>query len=180
MSPRKLFALAALLLAVGSIWWLVQVRREVNRIEIVTGEPAAVPGTIPEPAVPEGKVLTAEEPSFFVDYRLQRDRIRAREMEMLNQIIENEKISAEGKKQAEQQLLSLIALMEKELLVENMVRAKGYPEAVFFYRDGLANVVVEAENISEREAVQLAEMVSGLAGVKMEEVAVVEHRNFKE
>lgn len=175
MSARKLFALAALVLAVGSVWWLVQVRKEVNRIEIVTGEPAAEPGIFPVPPVPEEKALTTGESSFFVEYRLQREQTRARETEMLNQIIENEKISEEGKKQAEQQLLSLIALMEKELLVENLVKAKGYRDAVFFYRDGLANVVVAAENLSEREVVQLAEMVSGLAGIRMEEVAVVEH-----
>ena len=70
----------------------------------------------------------------------------------------------------------MIALMEKELLVENMVKAKGYREAVFFYRDGLANVVVDAEELSDREVVQLAEMASGLAGIRIEEVAVVKHR----
>lgn len=177
MSAKKLFALAALVLAVSSIWWLVQVQQEVNRIEIVTGEPAAEPGMAPVSPIPEQKVPAAGGASFFVEYRLQRDQTRARETEMLNQIIENEKISEEGKKQAEQQLLSLIALMEKELLVENMVKAKGYREAVFFYRDGLANVVVAAESLSEREVVQLAEMVSGLAGIRMEEVAVVERGN---
>ncbi|MBT9172783.1 MAG: hypothetical protein DDT21_01169 [Syntrophomonadaceae bacterium] len=174
MPPKKLFTLLALLLAIASIWWLVQVDREVNRIEIVTGE--AVPEPVAEVAVPDEKAATEERPLFFVEYRLQRDRVRSREIEMLNQIIENEKISAEGKKQAEQQLLSLIALMEKELLVENMVRAKGYREAVFFYRDGLANVVVDTEELSDREVVQLAEMVSGLAGIRIEEVAVVKHR----
>lgn len=175
MSHRRIFVLAALLLAFGCVWWLMQVEREVNRIEIVTGEPPASSVMAPDSPAAGEKVLTAEGPSFFVEYRLQRDSIRSREMEMLNQLVENEKVSEEGKKQAEQQLLSLIALMEKELLVENMVKAKGYRDAVFFYRDGLANVVVEAEDLSERDVVQLAEMVSGLAGIRMEEVAVVEH-----
>jgi stage III sporulation protein AH len=174
MPPKKLFTLLALLLAIAGIWWLVQVDREVNRIEIVTGDP--VPEAVAEVAVAEEKAVTEKMPSFFAEYRLQRDRVRSREIEMLNQIIENEKISTEAKKQAEQQLLSLIAMMEKELLVENMVKAKGYREAVFFYRDGLANVVVDVEELSEREVVQLAEMVSGLAGIGIEEVAVVKHR----
>jgi stage III sporulation protein AH len=174
MPPKKLFTLLALLLAIAGIWWLAQVDREVNRIEIVTGDPA--PEEVAEVAVPDDNVATGETPSFFAEYRLQRDRVRSREIEMLNQIIENEKISTEGKKQAELQLLSLIALMEKELLVENMVKAKGFRDAVFFYRDGLANVVVDVEELSEREVVQLAEMVSGLAGIGIEEVAVVKHR----
>jgi stage III sporulation protein AH len=177
MSAKKLFALAALLLVVGSIWWLAQVRKEVERIEVVSGKPETEPEMVQVLRVPEEKVPTTEEASFFVEYRLQREQTRARETEMLNQIIENEKISEEGKRQAEQQLLSLIALMEKELLVENLVKAKGYRDAIFFYRDGLANVVVAAESLSEREVVQLAEMVSGLAGIRMEEVAVVKHGN---
>jgi len=178
MSPKKIFILGALILAVGCLWWLERVDREVNRIEIGAKEPA--PAHAPA-LLPEAEALTEnQEPSenraFFVEYRLQRERVRAKEAEMLNQIIENEKVSAEGKIQAEQQLLALIALMEKELLVENMVKAKGYSEAVFFYRERLANVVVNAEELSEREVVQLAEMVSGLTGVKMEEVTVVVHQ----
>jgi stage III sporulation protein AH len=175
MSQRKIFVLAALLLAFGCVWWLMQVEKEVNRIEIVAGEPPAASVVAPAAPATGEKMPAVEGPAFFAEYRLQRDSIRAREMEMLNQFIENEKISEEGKQQAEQQLLSLIALMEKELLVENMVKAKGYRDAVFFYRDGLANVVVEAENLTERDVVQLAEMISGLAGIRMEEVAVVEH-----
>ena len=95
MPPKKLFTLLALLLAIASIWWLVQVDREVNRIEIVTREAVLEP--VAEVAVPDEKAETEDRPVFFVEYRLQRDRVRSREIEMLNQIIENEKISTEGK-----------------------------------------------------------------------------------
>jgi len=176
MSPKKIFILGALILAVGCLWWLERVDREVNRIEIVPKEPAHAPALLPEAEALTENLDPSEYSAFFVEYRLQRERVRAKEAEMLNQIIENEKVSAEGKSQAEQQLLALIALMEKELLVENMVKAKGYSEAVFFHRERLANVVVNAEELSEREVVQLAEMVSGLTGLKMEEVTVVVHR----
>ena len=63
---------------------------------------------------------------FFVEYRLQRDRVRASEIEMLERMIENPNISPEGKKKAEAQLLALTAAMEEELLVENMLKAEGY------------------------------------------------------
>jgi stage III sporulation protein AH len=175
-SQKKFLLLAMLLVGAACVWWLVQVDREVKKIEIVTGEELAVPGIIPGPEDMDENFDPAQFKAFFIEYRLQRDRVRAREVELLNQMIENEKISPEGKKQAEEQLLALVAQMEKELLVENMLKAQGYRDAIFFYRNGLANVVLEAERLSEQELVQVAQMVSRVAGVKMEEVTVVEHR----
>jgi stage III sporulation protein AH len=173
MRKGRLVTLVVLVIALTCVWWLVQVDKEVSRIEILTDDPYTP------------SIVTDEEPeswdldqfkAFFVEYRLQRDRVRANEVEMLNQMIDNPSISAEGKKEAEQQLLNLIGMMEKELLVENMLKAQGYKDAVFFYRNAMANVVVQSDKLSEREFMQIAEMVSGATGVKMEEVTVVEHQ----
>ncbi|MFW0861770.1 MAG: hypothetical protein AAGT88_06775 [Dethiobacter sp.] len=39
----------------------------------------------------------------------------------------------------------------------------------------MTNVVVQADNLKDQEFIQIAEMVSGVTGVEMEEVKVVEH-----
>ena len=94
---------------------------------------------------------------------------------MLNQMIENPEISAEGKKKAEEQLLALIELMEKELMIESMLKAQGYKDVVFFMRDGQVNVVVAAVALGEEEFMQIAEAVSTAAGVSLENISVTEH-----
>ncbi|MBS4030476.1 MAG: SpoIIIAH-like family protein [Clostridiales bacterium] len=176
-SQRRTSTLALLLIAVVAVWWLVQVEREVSRIEILTEEELAIPSIIPDTdSTPESWDMDQFK-AFFIEYRLQRDRVRASEVEMLNQMIDNPNMSAEGKKQAEEQLLKLVSMMEKEMLVENMLKAHGYKDAIFFYQEGLVNVVVQAEQLTEQEFLQIAEMVSTVTGVKMEEVTVVEHNS---
>ena len=112
---------------------------------------------------------------FFVEYRMQRERVRANEIEMLERMIENPNISPEGKKKAEAQLLSLTATMEEELLVENMLKAQGYKDVIIFTKEGQASVVVQAVKLNEEQFLQIAETVSNATGVRMENIAVLEH-----
>lgn len=170
---RKIMTLSVLMVTLAAIWWLAGLGSEA--IKTVSPENVAAPNVIDVPDAKLDILEATEYEAFFVEYRLQRDRVRGKELEMLNGMIGNPDISQEGKKQAEDQLLSLVETMEKELLVENMLKAHGFADAVFFYRGRMTNVVVQAENLSDQEFLQIAEMVSGATGVEMEEVTVVEH-----
>jgi len=191
-TTKRLTTVVLLVLAVAAIWYVKQigddrisitgagtekvqeVSGQVNDWENVTTgeeetEAAGIIDLNPELWEPE------TEETFFVEYRMQRDRVRANEIEMLNQMIENPEISAEGKKKAEEQLLALIELMEKELMIESMLKAQGYKDVVFFMRDGQVNVVVAAVALGEEEFMQIAEAVSTAAGVSLENISVTEH-----
>ncbi|NLP37952.1 MAG: SpoIIIAH-like family protein [Firmicutes bacterium] len=191
-TTKRLTTVVLLVLAVAAIWYVKQigddrisitgagtekvqeVSGQVNDWENVTTgeeetEAAGIIDLNPELWEPES------EETFFVEYRMQRDRVRANEIEMLNQMIENPEISAEGKKKAEEQLLALIELMEKELMIESMLKAQGYKDVVFFMRDGQVNVVVAAVALGEEEFMQIAEAVSTAAGVSLENISVTEH-----
>ena len=175
MSKRSV-TLAVLLLLVGCIWWLVQVDKEIGKIDIVPDEMNSVPSLVPSSEETPDNWDIERSDAFFIEYRLQRDRVRADEVEKLNGILDNDNVSADGKKNAEEQLLQIIQTMEKELLVENLLKAQGYKDAIFFSRDGLANVVVQSDKLSDKEFMQITEMVSSVAGIKMEDVVVVEHQ----
>ncbi|MBS3983705.1 MAG: SpoIIIAH-like family protein [Dethiobacter sp.] len=170
---RKIMTLSILVVTLTAVWWLAGLGGQ----SIKTDSPVnvAVPAIIDDSEATPGNLELEEYAAFFVEYRLQRDRVRGKELEMLNGMIGNPDISQEGKKQAEAQLLALVETMEKELLVENMLKAHGFADAVFFYRGRMTNVVVQAENLKDQEFLQIAEMVSGVTGVEMEEVTVVEH-----
>jgi stage III sporulation protein AH len=174
LSPKKAVSLTVVLLLGVCVWWLLQVDKEVSRFEFTPDESKVLPSIGPEQA-PDSWDLNQFR-AFFIEYRLQRDRVRSNEMEILNQMMANPNISADGKREAEKQMLALVETMEKELLVENLLKAQGYKDAIFFYHHGMANVVVQSEKLSDREFLQIAEMVSSVTGVKMEEVTVVEHQ----
>ncbi|NLZ92592.1 MAG: SpoIIIAH-like family protein [Firmicutes bacterium] len=195
---RKITTIVLLVLALAAVWYAKQFQSD--RINIVSpGDQEAVsenernekegadketggePQKTDDPAVPttsdpeQGNWNLESFEEFFVEYRLQRDRIRSNEIEMLNKMIDNPNITAEGKKEAEEQLLALIELMEKELMVENMLKAQGYKDAVFFLKDGRVNIVVQAAKLDETQFMQIADMVSVATGVRIEDISVVEH-----
>ncbi|EEG78330.1 SpoIIIAH-like family protein [Dethiobacter alkaliphilus] len=175
-SSRKLITVAILVVMVVAVWWLADMQ-DVDRFDISSPaeEDPIVPSVVtdPEPDLENWNIEDFK--AFFVEYRLQRDRVRGKEQEMLNQMIDNPNVSEEAKKQAEEQMLKLIDMMEKELLVENMLKAHGFKDAIFFYRDDMVNVVIQAENLSEEEFLQIAEMVSSATGVGIERISVTEH-----
>jgi stage III sporulation protein AH len=170
---RKLVTLMILVVTVAAVWWLVDMNRDI--FEIISHDPPSVPSVLPDREPDPENWDLDQFKAFFVEYRMQRERVRANEVEMLNQMVDNPNISEAGKRQAEEQLLALIEVMEKELMVENLLKANGFRDAVFFYRGNVANVVVQAENLSDQEFLQIAEMVSSATGVAMEHVVVVEH-----
>ncbi|UMZ73956.1 SpoIIIAH-like family protein [Natranaerofaba carboxydovora] len=115
------------------------------------------------------------EEEFFVEYRLQRDRIRSEEIEKLNQLMDNPEISQEAKERAENKLLEILNVMEKEMLIENLIKSYGFEDAILFYRQDSATVAVKAENLSETEVRQIVELVSDKIGLNLDEVKVVEN-----
>lgn len=194
---RKVTTIVLLVLALAAVWYAKQFQSD--RINIVspgeqedvsdnegkTADDEDAEGEDPE-STEEPTVSTISDPEagnwnpesfeeFFVEYRLQRDRVRSNEVEMLNKMVDNPNITAEGKKEAEEQLLVLIELMEKELMVENMLKAQGYKDAVFFLKDGRVNIVVQAAKLDETQFMQIADMVSTSTGVSIGDISVVEH-----
>lgn len=111
--------------------------------------------------------------AFFVEYRLQRERVRAQEVEMLEDILNNPNSSNTAKEEAENMIIELVKIMEQELLIENMIKAQGFEDAIFFYRNRAATVMVKQKEISEREFVQITDTVSGVVGVGREDVQVI-------
>ncbi|NLZ29049.1 MAG: SpoIIIAH-like family protein [Firmicutes bacterium] len=111
--------------------------------------------------------------AFFAEYRMERGRVRAQEKELLEELINNGKASESSRREAEERLLALVELMEKELLLENMIKAQGFEDALFFYREGRATVMVRSEGMSEVETALVVDAASGVVGVEPEAVQVL-------
>ncbi len=114
---------------------------------------------------------------FFVEYRLYRDRVRSREIEMLESTLQDASVSLESRERAEKKMLELVDTMEKELIIENSLKARGYEDALFFYRNDLATVMVKADELSEEEILQVSNMAARAAGIEREGVKILIKRS---
>ena len=97
--------------------------------------------------------------SFFSEYRLERDKNRSKEYDMWQNIIESEKAEATFKNLAQQEIVKLVALTEKEMIIENLIIAKGFKDALVFLTDDSVTVLVGAKELTSANVAQIQDIV---------------------
>ena len=85
-----------------------------------------------------GTVTTA---NYFSTYRAERTSTRSEELIQLDSVIALYEVGDEKYEEATEMKLSIVTAMEKELVLENMVRSLGFSDAV-------VSVSVESENVN--------------------------------
>lgn len=134
--------------------------------KVTPGEPGLMPGSPP--------VLVEPTRDFFAEHRLEREKQRSMQVELLREIINNANTSAEVRTQAQHEWLGLTALMEKELTVEKLVVSKGFDDVILVLNQDVANVIIKAQGLTSAEALQVIELVATSLGVKTDRVRVIE------
>ena len=111
-----------------------------------------------DPTMTDGDAVT----TFFSDYRTNRETARAEEMSYLDAIIASEDSSAEAKTTAEEMKQELLGNIEAELVIESLIKAKGFEDAIVTMSTENINIIVDQP---ELEAAQ----VSQILGIILEE-----------
>jgi len=109
--------------------------------------------------------------SFFASFRLDRDETRQKEIEYLDAIIE-QGADRETLADAQQQKLSIVNNMEKELTVESLLKAKGFADAAVTLHSGAVNVILSAETLTDEQVAQVLDIVMRETGESAESVKV--------
>lgn len=115
-----------------------------------------------------------EESDFFAQARLDREAGRSRSIETFNTIISSENADSEAKASAQQGVLELAQNTETETAVENLLRAKGFEDAVCYINNGMANVVVKAEILDSADVAKISEVVTEQSGISQDKIKIME------
>lgn len=99
-------------------------------------------------------------PTFFQSYRSDREVTREQEIETLNEIIASASSSAETIAEAEAQKLRICSAMETELILEGLIKAHGFEDAVVTISTENVNVVVKDEEVTQEEAAQILSIIT--------------------
>ena len=115
-----------------------------------------------------------EEKDFFAQARLDREAGRSRSIETYNAVLENENSDEAAKASAQQGVLELAQNTETETAVENLLRARGFEDAVCYINGDMANVVVKTQMLDSESAAQISEIVSAQSGIAQEKIKIME------
>ncbi len=117
------------------------------------------------------QVVPVMAPDFFTEYRLERDKIRSERSDLLREIIKDAK-TEDTKHQAQETILKMTLEKQREAEMENLIKAKGFGDALVFIRDNSVSAVVKTTALTREEVIQVAEVICRIAGVKPEDVTV--------
>lgn len=116
---------------------------------------------------------TSQKDDFFANYRLERERVRAQMVEMLNSVISDPNSDAASRKDAQKKLMDISDHMERELQLENLIKAKGYDEAAMFIQSGSATAILKKDGMMEEDVSAVADIISRVTGYNLEDIVVI-------
>ncbi|MBN4062779.1 MAG: stage III sporulation protein AH [Alkaliphilus sp.] len=126
----------------------------------------------------EIKQVIADEKSmksttFFIESKLHRDKKRSEMISNLNEIINNQLTSENIRTQAQETKLLVIVNTEREMLVENMIVAKGFTDAIVYISDQRINIVVNTASLNEEDVAKIVDIVKRETEITLDNIIIM-------
>lgn len=109
---------------------------------------------------------------YFASAKLTREQTRAKNKETLMNIVNDKAIASADKKSAIRQVAAITKNSEKENAAEIMLQAKGFENAIVSISDGNADVVVDAEGLTQQQIAQIEDIVKRKTGVEASNIVI--------
>ena len=116
-------------------------------------------------------IIPVSSPDFFIEYRLERDKIRSERSDLLRESIKNAK-NDDSRNQAQDIILKMIAEKQKETEMESLIKSRGFSDALVFIRENSVSAIVKTTSLSKEEVIQVADVISRISGVKAEDISI--------
>lgn len=138
----------------------------VHRINLPTPITAKEPPAVKMPA-------EISEKNSLLDLKMERNRERSQEIERLQEFLTKNGLSDEVRKQAEQELWRLTQAGVKEHELENLLKAKGFNEALVTICQKLVTVVIAGKLHADQVSV-IGQMASEVTAFDLDQVQIIE------
>ncbi|MDD3850527.1 MAG: SpoIIIAH-like family protein [Firmicutes bacterium] len=112
--------------------------------------------------------------SFFIQSRLDRNKNRSFYIETLNGIVADTNIDTSVKEMAQTEMITLIKKSETESIIENLIKAKGFKDALVIMGEDSVNIIVNSEKLTEAQVAQIKDIVSREAEVDINNIKIME------
>lgn len=117
---------------------------------------------------------TTASSNFFETYKLDRDAARSSQIELLNEIINSAYATQAEKTSATESKQALASKMEQELILEGLIKAKGFSDAVVTIGSSYYNVIVKDNgNLGSNEVAQILSVVQSETGASATNVKII-------
>jgi len=109
---------------------------------------------------------------FFSEFRLERDRSRSAQQEVIREVLGGATLDPAVKADATQRYLWLGKASGLESEAEGLIRSLGFSDAIVFLSEGSANVIVRSASLERAQVAQIADIVARTCGVRAQSITV--------
>lgn len=111
--------------------------------------------------------------NYFVEYRLSRDKLRANLVDRLDEIVNNNNTTEVVRSEAQEEIIKLGNISQKELEIEGLIKSKGFTEALTFITDKDIKVVVDSKELTEQDMVKILDIVKSETTFDMNNIKIM-------
>ena len=115
---------------------------------------------------------SAVEGEFFVQAKLEREQARAKQQDMLTEMMNNDNLTAEEISQCTDNMLTIQQRIEKETAAEAMIKAKGFTNVYVRIDDETVDVVVDKENLTDSDIAQIEDIVKRKTSMSSDKIRI--------
>lgn len=109
---------------------------------------------------------------YFTSYRSDRQTTRDQELLYYDAIISSESSSAEVIANAEAKKMEIISKMESELIMEGMIKSKGFEDAVVAISNNNVNVIIKTAKLESNEVAQIVSIIKEQTGKGIDNIVI--------
>lgn len=110
--------------------------------------------------------------TYFVQAKLDREQARAKQKDVLTEMINNANVDKEQRAECASAMLDIQKRIEKETAAEAMIESKGFNEAYVRIDDNTVDVVVSKPELSDAEKAQIEDIVVRKTGIAVENIRI--------
>ena len=123
---------------------------------------------------PETEAVAAPaDTEYFQSARITRDKARSDSLDILREVAEGE-ASEEEKKQAYGKMTAAAENTEKEGNVENLLKAKGFDDAIVYITDDTVSVTVKTDGLTAADSAKIYDIVISETGAASDKIKIIE------
>ena len=119
-------------------------------------------------------LYVSENSTYFENARYTRQKSRDEAVSVLNTLISNASADSDSKKLAAETIADYAKITEKEQVIENLIKSKGFDDCIVFLGHDNASVVVETLGLEGYEAAQILDLVAGETGFSVNVIKIIE------
>jgi len=113
-----------------------------------------------------------DDSTFFVHARLEREQARARQREMLFELINNENLTQDVRAESANEMLTMQRRIEKESAAEALIESRGFDEVFVRIGDNYVDVIVNKSSLTDSELAQIEDVVRRKTGVESSQIRI--------